>query len=142
MDAQAAGQRDRCRTQAATTWMLRPPVNATAVGQSGQRGSRAARPLWSESGGRGGVSDLGGGIRGATRVDVGVALGQDAECRPLRSQAPRCPMEQKRLKDTLGLTPERVSGVPPRGLEMCLVQADSAPVARSQESRWSTGSTR
>ena len=61
---------------------------------------------------------------------------------PLRSQAPRCPMEQKRLKDTLGLTLERVSGVPPRGLEMCLVQADSAPMARSQESRWSTGSTR
>ena len=35
-------------------------------------------------------------------------------------------MEQKRLKDTLGLTLERVSGVPPRGLEMCLVQAGSA----------------
>ena len=51
-------------------------------------------------------------------------------------------MEQRRLKDTLGLTPERVSGVPPRGLEMCLVQAGSAPVARSQESWWSTGSTR
>ena len=61
---------------------------------------------------------------------------------PLRSQAPRCPMEQKRLKDTLGLTPERVSGVPLRGLEMCLAQAGSAPMARSQESRWSTGSTR
>ena len=30
-------------------------------GQSGQRRSRAARPLWSESGDRGGVSDLGGG---------------------------------------------------------------------------------
>ena len=45
------------------------------------------------------------------RVDVGVALGQDAECRLFGSQAPRCPMEQKRLKDTLGLTPERVSGV-------------------------------
>ena len=51
-------------------------------------------------------------------------------------------MEQKRLKDTLGLTPESVSGVPPRGLEMCVAQADSTPVARSQESRWSTGSTR
>ena len=61
---------------------------------------------------------------------------------PLRSQAPRCPMEQKRLKDTLGLTPERVSGVPVCGLEMCLAQAGSAPMARSQESRWSTGSTR
>ena len=34
-------------------------------------------------------------------------------------------MERKRLKDTLGLTPERVSGVPLRGLEMCLAQADS-----------------
>jgi hypothetical protein len=61
---------------------------------------------------------------------------------PLRSEAPRCPMEQKRLKDTLGLTLERVSGVPPRGLETCLAQADSALMARSQESRWSTGSTR
>ena len=61
---------------------------------------------------------------------------------PLRWQAPRCPMEQKRLKDTLGLTSERVSGVPPRGLEMCLAQAGSAPMARSQESRWSTGSGR
>ena len=60
----------------------------------------------------------------------------------LRSEAPRCPMEQKRLKDTLGLTLERVSGVPLCGLEMCLVQAGSAPVAGSQESRWSTGSTR
>jgi hypothetical protein len=66
----------------------------------------------------------------APRPDVGVALGQDAECRPLRSQAPRCPMEQKRLKDTLGLTPERVSGVPLRGLKMCLAQAGSAPMTR------------
>ena len=46
------------------------------------------------------------------------------------------------MKDTLGLTPERVSGVPPRGLEMCLGQAGSAPMARPQEPRWSTGSTR
>ena len=52
-------------------------------------------------------------------------------------------MEQRRLKDTLGLTPERVSGVPLRGLlKMCLAQAGSAPMTRSQESRWSTGSTR
>ena len=34
-------------------------------------------------------------------------------------------MEQERLKDTLGLTLGRVSGVPPRGLELCLAQADS-----------------
>ena len=78
----------------------------------------------------------------APRPVVGVALGQDAECRPLRSQAPRCPMVQKRLKDTLGLTPERVSGVPLRGLEMSLAQAGSAPMARPQESRCSAGSTR
>jgi hypothetical protein len=51
-------------------------------------------------------------------------------------------MEQKRLEDTLGLTLERVSGVAPRGLEMCLAQADSTPMARSQGSRWSTGRTR
>ena len=60
----------------------------------------------------------------------GVALGQNAECRPLRSQAPRCPMEQKRLKDTLGLTPERLSGVPLRGLKMCRAQAGNAPMTR------------
>jgi hypothetical protein len=47
----------------------------------------------------------------------------------------------KRLKDTVGLTPERVSGVPPRGLEMCLAQADGTPMARAHESRRSTGST-
>ena len=51
-------------------------------------------------------------------------------------------MEQKRLNDTLGLTPERIPGVPPRGVEMRLAQADSAPVVRPQESRWSTGGTR
>jgi hypothetical protein len=39
-------------------------------------------------------------------------------------------MERKRLKDTLGLTPERVSGVPLRGLKMCLAQAASAPMTR------------
>jgi hypothetical protein len=39
-------------------------------------------------------------------------------------------MEQKRLKDTLGLTPGRVSGVFLRGLEMCLGQAGGAPMAR------------
>jgi hypothetical protein len=39
-------------------------------------------------------------------------------------------MEQERSKDTIGLTPERVSGVPPRGLEMCLAQADSTLMTR------------
>jgi hypothetical protein len=61
---------------------------------------------------------------------------------PLRSQAPRCPMGQTRLKDTFGVTSERVSGVPLRGLEMCLAKARGTPMARSQGSRWSTGSTR
>jgi len=36
---------------------------------------------------------------------------------------------KERLKDTLGLTPERVSGVP-CGLEMCLAQADTTLMAR------------
>ena len=49
---------------------------------------------------------------------------------------------KRRFKATLGVTLERVSGVPPRGLEMCLAQADSTPMPRSQESRRSTGSTR
>ena len=61
---------------------------------------------------------------------------------PFALAGPAMPDGTKRLKDTLGLTPEAVSGVGPRGLEMCLAQAGSAPVARSQESRWSTGSTR
>ena len=61
---------------------------------------------------------------------------------PFALAGPRCPMEQDRLKDTLGLTPERVSGVPLRGLKMRLAQADNTPMARPQESRWSTGSTR
>ncbi len=51
-------------------------------------------------------------------------------------------MEQKRFKDTLGVTLERVSGVPSAQPETCLAQADSTPMARPQESRRSTGSTR
>ena len=116
-------------------WELIAHFRTTAIGQSGQRRSLAQHgPVWSESGGRGGVSDLGGGEQLTAEASAastsGAALGQDAECRPLRSQDPRCPMEQKRLKDTLGLTLGRVSGVPPRGLEMCLAQADSTPMAR------------
>ena len=51
-------------------------------------------------------------------------------------------MEQKRFKDTLGVTLERVSGVPSAQPEMCLAEADSTPMARSQESRRSTRNTR
>ena len=40
------------------------------------------------------------------------------------------PDRTKAMKDTLGLTPERVSGVPLRGLKMCLAQAGSAPMTR------------
>ena len=94
---------------------------------------RAGRLLCCESGGRGGVCDLGGGEQPAAearcRVDVALALGQDAECRRLRSQDARCPMEQSDRRTPPGLTPERVSGVPPRGPEMCLAQADSPPMA-------------
>jgi hypothetical protein len=61
---------------------------------------------------------------------------------PFALAGPAMPDGTKRLKDTLGLTVGRVSGVPPRGLKMCLAQAGSAPMARPQESRWSTGSTR
>jgi hypothetical protein len=49
---------------------------------------------------------------------------------PFASARRRCPIE-RRFKDTLGLTPEGVSGVPQRGLEMCLGQADSTPMARA-----------
>ena len=123
-------------------------AGVAAIGQSGQRGSRAARRLWSESGGRGGVSDLGGGEQPTAEASA-ASTSRSPSAReggrgmsPFALAGPAMPDGTSRLKDTLGLTPERVSGVPSRGLEMCLVQAGSAPVARSQESRWSSGSTR
>jgi hypothetical protein len=61
---------------------------------------------------------------------------------PFALAGPAMPDRTKAMKDTLALTPERVSGVPVRGLKMCLAQAGSAPMARPQESRRSTGSTR
>jgi hypothetical protein len=61
---------------------------------------------------------------------------------PFALAGPAMPDGKRRFKATLGLTLERVSGVLPCGLEMCLAQAGSAPMARPQESRWSTGSTR
>ena len=61
---------------------------------------------------------------------------------PLALAGSAMPDGTKAMKDTLGLTLGRVSGVPPRGLEVCLAQADGTPMARSQESRCSTGSTR
>jgi hypothetical protein len=61
---------------------------------------------------------------------------------PLALAGPAMPDGTKAMKDTLGLTLGRVSGVPPRGLEMCLAQADSTPTARAHESRRSSGSTR
>jgi len=39
-------------------------------------------------------------------------------------------MDQKRLKDSRGLNPERASDDPPRGLEMRLAEADSTPMTR------------
>jgi hypothetical protein len=46
------------------------------------------------------------------------------------------------MNATLGVTPEGVSGVRPRALELCLAQADNTLIARPQESRRSTASTR
>jgi hypothetical protein len=71
---------------------------------------RAGRPLWSESDGRGAVSDLGGGEqptgeraprRRRGRPGPGVVVAW--------ARRPRdATVEQERLRDTLGLTPERV----------------------------------
>jgi hypothetical protein len=61
---------------------------------------------------------------------------------PFALAGPAMPDGTKAMKDTLGLTPERVSELRPRGLEMCLAQADSTPMTRPQKSRRSTGSTR
>ena len=97
---------------------------------------RAARPLWSESGGRGGVSDLGGGEQPTAEASAASTSGSpSARTRNVAFAlaGPRCQVEQQRLKDALGLTPERVSGVPRRGLEMCLAQADSTPMTRFSE---------
>ena len=55
--------------------MLSTPLNAIAVGQSGQRGSRAARARWCESGGRGGVSDLGGGEQPTAEASAALTSG-------------------------------------------------------------------
>ncbi len=93
---------------------------------------RAARPLWFESGGRGGVSDLAAASsppRKRRRVDVKAALGQDAKCRPLRPHAGDARWK-RRLKDTLASRPRVCLASHPRGLEMCLAQADSTPMAR------------
>ncbi len=56
-DALAAAQRDRCRTIWAAPHL------------------RAARALWSESGGRGGVSDLGGGGQPTAEANVASTSG-------------------------------------------------------------------
>src|SRR5437868_6137636 len=83
-------------------------------------GSRAARPLWSERGGRGGVIDLGGGGQPTAEASAASTSGSpSARTRNValcarRPRDARC--NKKGLKDTLGLTPERVSGVPLRGL--------------------------
>jgi len=49
---------------------------------------------------------------------------------PFALAGPAMPDGTKRLKDTLGLALGRASGVPLRGLEMCLAQADSTPMTR------------
>ena len=97
------------------------------------RQARAARPLWSESGGRGVVSDLSGGeqptARSERRVDLRAALGQDAEW-PLALAGPAMPDGTNAIHGHPRASRPSVSGVPPRGLEMCLAQPDSAPITR------------
>ena len=82
---------------------------------------RAARPLWSESGGRGGVSDLGSSEQPTAEASAASTSGSRAARTrnvALCARRPRnARWNRKRLKDTLGVTLERVSGVPPRGLE-------------------------
>jgi len=84
----------------------------TAIGQSGQRRTFAQH-------GPSGLRAV-AGAASATSAAAGSSPRKRASRRrrgrprpgrgmsPLRSQAPRCPIEQQRLRDTLGLTPERV----------------------------------
>jgi hypothetical protein len=75
---------------------------------------RAARPFWFESGRRGGVSDLGGGlgVHGGSerRVGVEVALGQDAEWRQGSGAARGAPGTRSRPALALRRPPVAESG--------------------------------
>ena len=115
------GRRDCCLlTEAATT-----PTSETFASHCWNRTIwavphlRVARPLWSESGGRGPASATSAAASSPPRTRAPRRnRGHPRPGRGMSSFAlagPQCPMEQKRLKDTLGLTLERVSGVPPRG---------------------------
>ena len=106
---------------------------------------RAARALWSESGGRGGVSDLGGGEQ--PTAEASAASRRRGRARPGRGMSPFAlagPAMPDGTRAIEGhLRPHARACVRrPSARKMCLARAGSAPVARSQESRWSTGSTR
>jgi hypothetical protein len=106
---------------------------------------RAAPPLWSESGRGGGVSDLGGGeqptAEGALRRRPGRLRPGRGMC--LCARRPRDARWNKRIeRHPRPHARACVPGGPPRGLEMSIAPADSTPMARSQESPRSPGSTR
>ena len=88
---------------------------AAGIGQSGQRRSLAQHGpsgLRAVAGAASATWQRRAAQRGSERrVDVKVVLGQGAKCRPLRPHAGDARWK-RRFKDTLGLTPEGVSGVP------------------------------
>ena len=129
----AASRRRRVRNHpdAATSARSHAGDLASPIGQSGQRRTfRAGRHVWCESGGRGGVSDVGGGEHPTVEASAASTSGSPSARTRTLALCARRPCDarwNKASKDT----PERVSGVPPRGLEMCLAQADSTPMTRS-----------
>jgi hypothetical protein len=94
--------------------------------------ARAVRPLWFESGGR----DRGQRPRPAASSPPRKQAPRrrqgrprpERECRPFAPARRRCPVE-KAIQGHPRPHAEGVSGVRPRGLEMCLGQADSTPMA-------------
>jgi hypothetical protein len=111
-------RRRHCRssTNAATTLMPQHHRGAAEIGQAGQRrtfaqnGPSGLRAVAGEASATSAAASSPPRKRSPRRPRGRPRPGRGVS--PLRSQAPRCPMEQKRSKDTLGLTLGRVCGVP------------------------------
>jgi hypothetical protein len=96
---------------------------------------RAARPLWCENGGRGGVSELGGGEQPTAETAAHRRRGRPRPGRgvsPVSLAGPAMPDRTKAIEGHPRPHARACVWRPPRGLEMCLAQADSTPMARSQ----------
>jgi hypothetical protein len=133
-------------------WPLAPRCSHADRASRGRSGFRyrtiwaaphlsAARPLWSGSGGRGGA---GGGGQPIAEASAASTLGSpSARTRNvvLCARTPAMP-DGNGDSRTPSASPSRVCPASLRAARRCVAQADSTPMARSQESRRSTGSTR